>query len=140
MMRMINRLFLISVFSSLVLFASGQNDKVIRSCVIDSAYLLTDLQRQDLTTRIMALDDSIGSLRGEKIETYSLRTANAWGLGRKDVDDGVLITVALYDRMMRIEVGYGLELIIKDEIAARIIREVMAPNFRQEKYYEGLAQ
>ena len=61
-----------------------------------------------------------------------------WGIGRKDYNDGLLITVALQDRQTRIEVGYGLEKIVKDKIAARIIREDMVPNFQTENYYEGL--
>ena len=59
-------------------------------------------------------------------------------LGRSNFNDGLLIAVALKERAIRIEVGYGLEKIIKDEIASRIIREEIGPRFKEEKFYEGL--
>lgn len=64
--------------------------------------------------------------------------ADSLGLGRPTYNDGILITIAFKDRMARIEVGTGLENIIKDEIAAEIIREELAPKFREENYGQGL--
>jgi uncharacterized membrane protein YgcG len=81
---------------------------------------------------------TVPSLDGQKIEEFSLKTANATGLGRATHNDGVLITVAYNDRQTRIEVGTGLENILKDEIAAQIIREHMAPKFKEEKFGSGL--
>jgi uncharacterized membrane protein YgcG len=115
--------------------------------VTDSVDVLTSVQEDSLTKELLELEESIGSqmailligrLKGVPIERYSLDIANRWKLGRKDYNDGILITVSVYDRMIRIEVGYGLEKIVKDEIAANIIREEIAPNFKEEKYYEGL--
>jgi len=60
------------------------------------------------------------------------------GLGRQHDDDGVLITVALRNKQMRIEVGRGLERILTDEKAEQINLELIAPRFREEKFYEGL--
>lgn len=74
----------------------------------------------------------------EAIEQYSIRVVEAWKLGRKGVDDGVLILVAKDDRKMRIEVGYGLEGIVPDSIASQIIREAMQPRFKQGDFYGGL--
>ena len=59
-------------------------------------------------------------------------------LGRKEFDDGILITLSVKDHNVRLEVGYGLEKIIKDEVAARIIRDEMIPEFREERFYAGL--
>ena len=59
-------------------------------------------------------------------------------LGRKKVDDGVLIVLAIQARKTRIEVGYGLEGVIPDSVAARVRREAMNPFFRDGKFYEGL--
>ncbi len=73
----------------------------------------------------------------EDIATYSLRAAEAWKLGRKDVDDGVLLLIAKDDRKVRIEVGYGLEGAITDLSAGRIIREYITPEFRRGRFYEG---
>jgi uncharacterized protein len=63
---------------------------------------------------------------------------DAWKLGRKKVDDGVLILIAKDDHKMRIEVGYGLEGVIPDAVAKRIIAEIMAPHFKQGDFYGGI--
>ncbi len=78
------------------------------------------------------------SVKPETIEQYALRTFDAWKLGRKGVDDGVLIVVAKDDRRMRIEVGYGLEDVLTDLTAGRIINEQMQPMFRKDDYGGGL--
>ena len=74
----------------------------------------------------------------DSIEAYATRVFEAWKLGRKGIDDGVLVLVAKDDRRMRIEVGYGLEGTITDIDAGRIIREYMTPAFRQQDYAGGL--
>ena len=74
----------------------------------------------------------------EAIEQYALRVAEAWKLGRKGVDDGALLLVVKEDRTIRIEVGYGLEGVIPDVIAKRIINDIMVPFFRQGDYYGGI--
>jgi uncharacterized membrane protein YgcG len=137
------------IFIVLLITACGtqQKDRKL-SYVNDHAFLLTDEQEAKLTEKARELEESIGSqifilaidsLAGETIEAYSLRIANAWRIGRIGYDDGILITVALRERQMRIEVGSGLEKIIKDEVAAQIIREELVENFRAENYYEGLS-
>ena len=57
--------------------------------------------------------------------------AEAWKLGRKGVDDGVLLLIAKQDRKLRIEVGYGLEGALNDATAKRIISETITPRFKQ---------
>ena len=74
----------------------------------------------------------------ETIEQFSIRVAEAWKLGRKGVDDGVLLLIARNDRALRIEVGYGLEGAIPDAVAKRIVSEVVAPYFRQGDFYGGI--
>lgn len=74
----------------------------------------------------------------ETIEQYSIRVAEAWKLGRKGQDDGVLLLVAKNDHALRIEVGYGLEGAIPDAISSRVIREIITPRFRQGDFYGGL--
>lgn len=80
----------------------------------------------------------VSSTYPDSIEAYAVRVFEAWKLGRKGVDDGVLVLVAKNDRRMRIEVGYGLEGAITDVDAGRIIREYMTPAFRQQDYAGGL--
>jgi len=117
--------------------------------IMDEADLLTSQQEDSIFTIIQDLEKNIGSqiavltvvsLNGEKIEERSLQTAEKMGLGRAKYDDGILVMVAVDDRQMRIEVGYGLEKIIKDEIAARINREVMAPRFSKGDYFNGIKE
>jgi len=75
----------------------------------------------------------------EEIEQYSIRVVDQWKLGRKGVDDGVLLLVAKDDHRVRIEVGYGLEGALPDAIAKRIVEEDIVPRFRQGDFYGGIA-
>jgi uncharacterized protein len=75
----------------------------------------------------------------EAIEQYAIRVAEAWQLGRKDVDDGVLLLVAKEDRALRIEVGYGLEGSIPDAIAKQIVADVITPYFRSGDFAGGIS-
>src|SRR5690606_19215926 len=74
----------------------------------------------------------------EASDAYALGGGEQWQPGRADVDDGVLLLVAMRDRRMRIEVGYGLEGAIPDAIAKRIIAEQMAPRFRAGDFAGGI--
>jgi len=74
----------------------------------------------------------------EAIEQYALRVAERWKIGRKNVDDGAILVVAKNDRALRIEVGYGLEGALNDATASRIIREAIAPRFREGDFYGGI--
>jgi uncharacterized protein len=75
----------------------------------------------------------------ETIEQYALRVAEQWKIGRKNVDDGVVFVVAKDDRAVRIEVGYGLEGVLNDATANRIIREVIVPRFREGDFFGGIS-
>jgi uncharacterized protein len=74
----------------------------------------------------------------EAIEQYALRVAEQWKVGRKKVDDGAILVVAKDDRALRIEVGYGLEGVLNDATASRIIREIIVPRFREGDFYGGI--
>jgi len=74
----------------------------------------------------------------EPIEQYALRVGEQWKIGRKKVDDGAILVVAKDDRALRIEVGYGLEGVLNDATASRIIREVIVPRFRENDFYGGI--
>jgi uncharacterized protein len=79
------------------------------------------------------------SLEGESLEDFSIRLAQAWRIGQKGLDNGVIFLVFLDDRKMRIEVGYGLEPTLTDAIASSIIRNVVAPRFREGHIADGIA-
>ena len=108
------------------------------------------LQAQDvsrLESRLEAFEQRKGSqiavlmvatTQPETVEMYALRVAEAWKLGRKGVDDGALVLVAKDDRKARIEVGYGLEGVLSDIVAKRIIRETMAPAFKAGDFAGGI--
>lgn len=105
--------------------------------------------RRNLDARLDAYEKKTGhqlavlllpSLQGEPIEDFTLRVAEAWKLGRKDRDDGILLLVALNDHKVRIEVGYGLEGDVPDALGGRIIREVIAPAFRQDDIPGGITR
>lgn len=115
--------------------------------VTDLTATLTEAQRDALEQRLAAFEREKGSqlavlivpsTRPETAEQYAIRVAEAWKLGRKGVDDGVLLLVAKDDRAVRIEVGYGLEGLIPDAIAKRVIEEVIVPRFRTGDYYGGI--
>jgi uncharacterized protein len=74
----------------------------------------------------------------EDIAEYGIRVAEKWKVGRKDIDDGAILIVAKDDRRMRIEVGYGLEGVIPDAVAKRIIEEDVVPRFKQGDFSGGV--
>ena len=80
----------------------------------------------------------VPSTKPEPIETYSIRVAEAWKVGRKGQDNGVLFLVAKDDHKMRLEVGYGLEGVLTDVTSRRIIAEDVAPLFRQNQFAAGI--
>jgi len=80
----------------------------------------------------------VPSLNGESLEDISFRVAEAWQLGKKDKDNGVLLFIAVDDKKMRIEVGYGLEGALTDALSSRIIRNEIAPRFRDGDYNGGV--
>ncbi|MBB5369501.1 MULTISPECIES: YgcG family protein [unclassified Janthinobacterium] len=84
----------------------------------------------------------VKSTEPEAIEQYSIRVTDAWKLGRKGVDDGVLLLVAKDNpsalRRLRIEAGRGVQGVLTDAQSKRILQDVIAPHFKQNDYYGGL--
>ncbi|MAT38963.1 MAG: hypothetical protein CL946_05100 [Ectothiorhodospiraceae bacterium] len=115
--------------------------------VNDNADLLTTAVEQDLEARLSAYEDSttnqiailtIQSLEGYSIEEYSIRVAETWKLGQKDVDNGALLVISKDDRKLRIEVGYGLEASLTDATTSYIINSVIVPHFKDGDYEGGI--
>ncbi len=96
---------------------------------------LTDFERRKGAQVAVLI---VASTAPESIEQYAVRVEESWKLGRKGVDDGVLLVVAKDDRRLRIEVGYGLEGVIPDAIGKRIIEQDITPRFRQGDFYGGI--
>ena len=82
---------------------------------------------------------TIVSLEGDTIENYAFRLFKDWQIGKKKEDNGLLLLISRDDREMRIEVGYGVEPVVTDGRAGRIIREQMRPSFKEENYEEGVS-
>lgn len=74
------------------------------------------------------------------IENFSIELAQSWGIGGKGKDDGILIILAMKERKVRIEVGYGLEGAIPDSVAGRILDERVIPVLKQQQWGKGLLQ
>jgi uncharacterized protein len=134
------------VFCTLALAQGGIPE--LRGPVTDLTGTLTPDQIATLDQRLRAFEAKKGSqiavlivptTQPETIEQYSIRVAEEWRLGRKAVDDGVLLVVAREDRAVRIEVGYGLEGALPDVLANRITDQVIVPRFRSGDFYGGVA-
>lgn len=119
----------------------------LQALVTDLTATLTPEQRAGLESRLRAFDERKGSqlavlivptTQPEAIEQYAIRVVEQWKLGRKKVDDGVLLLVAKNDRSVRIEVGYGLEGVLSDAITKRIINELIVPRFKQGDFFGGI--
>lgn len=117
--------------------------------VIDLTNTLDSTTTQRLKNQLAELEQRKGAqvavllvptTGSDGIEDYANQLFRAWKLGRKDVDDGILLVVAKDDRKVRIEVGYGLEGIVTDLLAHRIIEERITPAFRQGDFAGGVQQ
>jgi uncharacterized protein len=79
------------------------------------------------------------SLEGESLEDFSIRLAQAWRIGQKGLDNGVIFLIFIDDRKMRLEVGYGLEANLTDAASSSILRDVVAPRFREHHVADGIS-
>ena len=140
--------FIIAVFS----FTSAVAQNVIERSnppvlVTDLAGVLSPEQKQALENKLVAIDDAssnqiavviLPTLDGNPIEEYATKLFRTWGIGNKKTNNGILLLIAIQDKKIRIEVGYGLEGAIPDITANSIIDNDIKPAFRQQAYYEGI--
>ena len=119
----------------------------LKTRVTDLTRSLTPNQLDTLEQLLKSLETRKGSqiavlimpsTQPEEIEQYAIRVAETWKLGRKGIDDGVLMLIAKDDRNLRIEVGRGLEGAIPDAVANRITDEIMVPFLKQGDLYGGI--
>lgn len=121
--------------------------------VYDYADLLNKKQKEDLQNKLYKYDDStstqiliviIADLQGEDISMLSTKWAQAWGIGGKKEDNGILILLkkdkAGPGGQIDITTGYGIEYRMTDRMTKQIINRIVLPNFKQQAYYEGLDQ
>lgn len=131
----------------------AQIDKIVpkkpgkEKLVNDYTNTLTSVQVQALEDKLVAYDDStsnqvtvviIPTTGDYTIEEVGLELGRKWGIGNKDINNGVLLLIAKDDRKLRFEIGYGLEGAIPDVTAKDIIEYSIKPHFKQENYYRGI--
>jgi uncharacterized protein len=96
------------------------------------------LRRFDEETSNQVVVAVFPELPSASMEDFTARTAQSWRVGRKKLDNGVVLFVFIKDRKMRVEVGYGLEGALPDATANRIIQDTIGPQFRAGRYASGL--
>ncbi|MGQ8973508.1 TPM domain-containing protein [Acinetobacter schindleri] len=115
--------------------------------VIDQANLLSPAEKQAINQRILNLHNAgkgqigvviVPTTGQEDIFDYSMRVAEAWQLGSAKRDNGLLMTIAVNDRRIQILTGYGLEGVLPDIVAGRIINDKITPYFKQGQYAQGI--
>jgi len=115
---------------------------------------VTDLTATLSAEQITALENKLAAFEAKKgsqiavlmvpttqpkdISEFGIEVADLWQIGRKGVDDGVILIVAKDDRKLRLEVGYGLEGVIPDAVAKRVIAETITPHFKEGDYVGGI--
>lgn len=118
----------------------------IETSVYDGSNLLSLSQKKALEKKLINYADStstqiviatVNTIGNNDISRYSTEWAHKWGIGQEDEDNGIFILVAKDDRKMTIRTGYGTEHLLTDSWSGRIIRNVLAPNFKENRYYQG---
>jgi uncharacterized protein len=121
----------------------------LQGYVNDYAGILSSSEEQQIsqifsnmekTTKAQGVLLTIPTLEGESIESFSIKVAEAWKLGHAEEDNGLLILLAMNEKKVRIEVGYGLESLLTDAKSGYIIREVIIPEFKKGNFANGLYQ
>jgi uncharacterized protein len=125
----------------------AENVPALTGPLVDQAQLLAGSERRQVEALIEQLNSTkktqlavliVDGLQGYEIEPFSIKVAESWKLGRKGVDDGLLLVIAPREKRMRFEVGYGLEGSLPDVTAKRILSDGMAPYFRQGRFADGI--
>lgn len=118
--------------------AAAQDFPKLTGRVVDQANLLSPADEFELDGKLAALEQqtsrqlvvaTIPSLGGYEIADYGYRLGRAWGIGQKEADNGAILLVAPNERRVRVEVGYGLEPILTDAFADRVVEDIIVPRF-----------
>lgn len=115
--------------------------------VNDYAQVLTSAETTAMEAKLVAYNDStsteiaivlIKSLGTYEVSDYAIKLAEQWGIGVKGKNNGVIILVAVEDRKVTIQTGYGMEGVLPDAICKNIVENELKPAFKQGNYYQGL--
>lgn len=141
-------------FLVLILLLSGGVGEVRAQVPAPSDRLVTDLgdflepvEERALERKLRAYNDStstqivvltVRDLGGMDAQTFALEVGRSWGVGQEGRNNGVIFLISRAERQLRIEVGYGLEGVLPDALAGRIIRDVVTPSFKQGQFFAGI--
>ena len=143
--RRLNSAFLVLLL--LVSFSFAIEIPKLRQRVTDLVGVLTPEQVNFLEEKLRKFEEEttnqiavliIPSLEGEDLEDFSMKVVEENKLGQKGRDNGVLFLIAIQDRKMRLEVGYGLEGALPDALCDQILRNIVRPKFRRGDYFNGI--
>lgn len=147
---MLKKLYICITFALFLLFPGfifAQSFPQYKGFVNDFAHIIDDEIERTLETKLYDYEKqttheivvvTVANLDGMTVEDYANRLFEKWKIGKKDKDNGILILVALNEKRVRIEVGYGLEGVVPDAKSGRIIDEYMLPEFRLGSYSNGI--
>lgn len=130
----------------LALVATGFAYPQPKGYVTDDANLMTPDQVNRIEHRLSEYHKQTGieiavvtvpNMGGQNVEQYANGLFHTWGIGKKGKDNGLLLLLAMQERKIRIEVGYGLEGQLNDAFCGTVIREKMGPQFKQKQYSQG---
>lgn len=141
------RLLLPLLFLSVLVFGQQRFPEPTGNLVSDFADVLNPQQEQLLEQKLLRYSDTtsteiavviINTLNDEDPNLYAAELGQEWGVGRKDKENGLVFLVAVDDRQMAIQNGYGLEPVLTDALTKRIIEQYVLPEFRKNNYYAGI--
>lgn len=139
------------VFGSHIGFAQFDIPKKpkLETSLYDFADVLSEGQERNLEQKLIRYSDStstqivivtLQNIGGNEISSFGVELAHSWGIGQAKEDNGILILVAVDERKITIQTGYGVEHLLTDALSSRIIRNIITPNFKQGNFYNGLDQ
>jgi uncharacterized protein len=136
-----------SLLFSLSALAAEPEFPKLSGRVVDNAKLLSAATEQNLNQQLAAQEQRTGNqivvvtlpdLQGYEISDYGFQLGRHWGIGQKDTNNGALLIIAMKERKMRIEVGYGLEGLLTDARSAQIIQQILTPAFKSGDFDGGV--
>lgn len=139
--------FLVATLTTNFLWAGIPPKPSPQRLVNDYVGLLTNDQANELERTLVDFDNAtsiqiavviVSSTDGDPASSYATEIGEAWGVGQKGLDNGVVFLIAVKDRKTYIATGYGVEGYLPDATASRICQEVVRPYFKKEQYWSGV--
>jgi uncharacterized protein len=133
---------------ALVVQAVAELPTLPRSRVLDEPDVLSAAAEAGLCERLAAHERRTSNQvvvaifkrlpENEILEEYAAKVGRAWALGTKERDNGLILFVFMQERTWRVATGYGLEGVLPDSLAERLLRQTLLPAFRNQQYEQGI--